>query len=123
MSWTVKAFINPSAWVVLTDTAPPEKVCEIPDGPGAYQKALLIAAAPQLLEAAKAKLANCEECEDAALMPGEYCSDECIALADAIAKAEGIYEPGTLTSTRTSDLSPQPASIQTPTIVGEYEEQ
>lgn len=51
--------------------------------------ARLIAAAPDLLKAARAKLANCEGCMDAALLPGEYCSDECIALVDAIAKAEG----------------------------------
>ena len=52
----------------------------------------LIAAAPELLEAAKTKLAYCkkfEGCQDAALLEGEYCSDECAALATAIAKAEG----------------------------------
>jgi hypothetical protein len=55
----------------------------------------LYAAAPDLLAAGKAKLADCDECKrlillkDAALMPGEYCSDECLALAAAIAKAEG----------------------------------
>jgi hypothetical protein len=51
----------------------------------------LIAAAPDLLEACKAKLAYCkkyEGCQDAALLEGEYCSDECAAIAAAIAKAE-----------------------------------
>lgn len=60
---------------------------EIPEEQ-AEANARLIAAAPELLAAAKAKLANCEGCDDAALMPGEYCSDECIALAEAIKKAE-----------------------------------
>jgi len=51
--------------------------------------ACLISAAPDLLKAAKAKLADCGDCKDAALMPGEVCSDECAALVAAIAKAEG----------------------------------
>ena len=45
-----------------------------------------------LLRAAKAKLADCREngdCSDAALIEREYCSDECSALALAVAKAEG----------------------------------
>ncbi len=40
-----------------------------------------------LLEAAIAKLRDCREsgdCADAALMPGECCSDECAALAIAV---------------------------------------
>lgn len=49
----------------------------------------LIAAAPDLLAACKAKLAACEDCKDAALMPGEVCSNECAAMADAVEKAEG----------------------------------
>lgn len=54
--------------------------------------ARLMAAAPDLLEAAKRKLADCREtgdCSDAALQPGEVCSDECAALSAAIDKAEG----------------------------------
>lgn len=53
--------------------------------------ATLMAAALDLLDAAKAKLADCREngdCSDPALMPDEYCSDECVALAEAVAKAE-----------------------------------
>ncbi len=55
----------------------------------AEANARLIAAAPELLAAAKAKLANCEGCLDAALRPGERCSDECVSLETAIARAEG----------------------------------
>jgi hypothetical protein len=54
--------------------------------------ARLISAAPDLLAAAKRKLLDCRDsgdCGDAALLPGEYCSNACVALADAIAKAEG----------------------------------
>ena len=57
-----------------------------------FANARLIAAAPELLEAARKKLADCRdygECNDAALMPGEYCSTECADLARSIAKAEG----------------------------------
>jgi hypothetical protein len=45
-----------------------------------------------LLAACKAKLADCREngaCADAALLPGEYCSTECDAMATAVEKAEG----------------------------------
>lgn len=45
-----------------------------------------------LLDVAKRKLADCRDslgCASGELMPGEYCSDECAALAAAIAKAEG----------------------------------
>jgi len=54
--------------------------------------ARLIAAAPDLLAAAKNSLAYCRDlgpCSDAALAPDEYCSDSCVALMRAIAKAEG----------------------------------
>ena len=49
----------------------------------------LAVAAPDLLTAAKAKLADCEDCKHVELMPGECCSHECAALAMAVAKAEG----------------------------------
>ena len=52
----------------------------------------LLAAAPELLAACKAKLADCKrngDCGDAALMEGEYCSDECAEMAAAVEKAEG----------------------------------
>lgn len=58
--------------------------------PEEIQRAHLIAAAPELLAAAKQKLAHCKkhgDCSDAALLEGEYCSDECSALASAIDKA------------------------------------
>lgn len=117
VTWTVKPFIDPQAWAVLTNTAPPEKVCEIPDGPGAYKKALLIAAAPELLEALEAF-------QDAAESWHNFhhgselveCDEICAQISkgrSAIAKAEGIYEPGRPTANeRTSDPSPQPAAIQ-----------
>jgi len=47
--------------------------------------------AVELAAAAKSKLADCKahgECADAALMDGECCSNECAALADALAKAK-----------------------------------
>ena len=47
---------------------------------------------PALREAIERKLADCREhgdCSDAALMPGEYCSNECVALASALAQADG----------------------------------
>lgn len=40
----------------------------------------------ELAAAVTRKLADCLECKDAALMPGEYCSDECVALSDALAQ-------------------------------------
>lgn len=52
----------------------------------------LILSAPCLLVACKAKLSDCREngdCSDAALMPGECCSDECAAMTAAVEKAEG----------------------------------
>jgi hypothetical protein len=60
------------------------------DFPNAEANARLIAAAPDLLSAAKAKLAACRMdggCES--VQDDEYCSYECVALASAIAKAEG----------------------------------
>ena len=58
----------------------------------AEANAHLLAAAPALREAIERKLADCREhgdCSDAALMPGEYCSNECVALASALAQADG----------------------------------
>jgi hypothetical protein len=55
-------------------------------------RARILAAAPELLEAAKNRLAECKRyggCQDSGLLTGEYCSDECSALASAISKAEG----------------------------------
>lgn len=52
----------------------------------------IASASLDLLKAAKDKLADCKlngECADAALKPGEYCSEGCAALAAAVAKAEG----------------------------------
>lgn len=46
----------------------------------------------QLVEAAKHRLADCRKngaCAEAALMPVEYCSNECAALAEAVEKCEG----------------------------------
>lgn len=57
--------------------------------------ARLIDAAPDLLDAAKKKLADClvnGECSG--VQSDEYCSDECIALARAVQKADGMPEGG-----------------------------
>lgn len=69
-----------------------------------WRDSSLAIAAPDLLEAARSKLRACEECKDAALMSGEFCSDECAALATAIEKAEGVADERT---TR-PDLPAQP---------------
>lgn len=121
MSWTVKAFINPQAWAVLTDSAPPQKVCEIPQGPGAHKKALLIAASPRLLEACKTVLAFLDNLE------ANTDSDDPLSdlrrrihaplrakLEPAIASAEGIYETGAAlkANTRTTHPDSQTSSIQ-----------
>jgi hypothetical protein len=111
--WTVKVFINPLAWAVLTDSAPPEKVCEIPEGPGAYQKALLIAAAPQLLEACQTVReffdnleANTDSADPLSEVRRRIHAPLRAKLEPAIAKAEGVYESGASTAnTRTTHPS------------------
>jgi len=60
------------------------------DGNRVIANALLIAAAPDLLEAATQTLGLCRirgECAD--VQPDEYCCGEHVALASAIEKAEG----------------------------------
>ena len=68
-------------------------VAAMSDGvPEAIDNGRLFAAAPELLESAKRKLADCREsgpCSDAALRADEYCSDECADLSRAVEKAEG----------------------------------
>ena len=52
----------------------------------------LIAAAPELLAAAEAKLKDCREigdCSRTELMPDEFCSAECAALHAAVMRARG----------------------------------
>lgn len=103
-------FINPLAWAVLTDTVLPQKVCEIPDGPGAHEKARLISTAPDGVELARlvVKYFGTEDIPD-----GMDCDIRLRDTAKAIiAKAEGIYESGVAKSTRTSHSDPQPTSIQ-----------
>jgi hypothetical protein len=47
--WIVKAFIDPPAWAVIDQDG--LTVCEIPDRPGAKERADKIGAAPELLDA------------------------------------------------------------------------
>lgn len=51
----------------------------------------------ELAAAVTRKLADCLECKDAALMPGEYCSDECVAVSDALAQHAALRS-GTATT-------------------------
>lgn len=62
----------------------------------AQEIARLKVSARELLLAAQAKLADCHDCKDAALMPGEVCSDECAALVVAVEKlkADSLSAPG-----------------------------
>ena len=111
INWTVKAFINPSAWAVLAENAEPagarkaddftpvDKVCEIPDGPGAHERARLISTAPDGLELARLVM----DYFDGDEIPDQMdCDRRLLDKAKAIiAQAEGVYESGASSTSRT----------------------
>lgn len=94
MKWHVDGQFDADVCVDIRDEDD-SAICEVGPfeedwTPGDIQRVHLIAAAPDLLEAATQTLGLCRirgECAD--VQPDEYCCGEHVALASAIEKAEG----------------------------------